>query len=133
MNFEKIFGIIIAGLVFANKAFQALLTAKVSADAEVLVAAQELDRINPAPDGAVLDGLLDLAGVYIELGPKLNEGQRTRFKTAVKAITTNTDPAVDAAVDNFFDKVLEAGTASVAVTEFVDANVPAEPETPVEE
>lgn len=133
MNFDKIFGIIIAGLVFNNKAFQALLTAKISADAAVLVAAQELDEINPAPNGTIIDGLLDLAGVYIELGPKLNEGQRQRFKTAVKAITTDNDSAVDEKVDNFFDKVLEAGTASVAVTTFVDANVPAEPETPVEE
>lgn len=133
MNFEKIFGIIVAGLVFNNKAFQNLLTTKISADAAVLVAAQELDEINPAPNGTIIDALIDLSGVYIELGPQLNESQRTRFKSAVKAITTDADPEIDAKVDNFFDKVLEAGSASVAVTAFVNANVPGDEEPPVEE
>jgi len=115
---EKIRNIGLESIVFNNAVLEAKFKAAIDAGARAEAAGRKLDEV--LADENQVNGILGVAKTYANVDNNLSEEVKAQFREDMKAVITNADPVVDAALDEAFDATVDVVNAGNDLSTYVD-------------
>lgn len=123
---EKIRTIGSDAIKFNNTELEAKFKAAIEAGARAEAAGRKLDEV--LADESQVNGVLGVAKTYASVDDNLSQEVKDQFRADMKEVITNSNPEVDAALDEAFDATVDVVNSGNDLSAYVDGLLePVEP------